>query len=64
MGDRYDHQIVNHLEKYVSGNVHTNGMEYFWSLLKRGIGGTYVSVEAFHFFRYVDPLLFRISPTK
>ena len=61
MGDRYEHQIVNHLEKYVNGNVHTNSMENFWSLLKRGIGGTYVSVEAFHLFRYVDEQVYRFN---
>jgi transposase-like protein len=44
--DEYTHQIVNHLETYVNGNVHTNGMENFWSLLKRGLGGTYISVDA------------------
>jgi transposase-like protein len=44
----YVHQFVNHAEEYVRGNVHTNGIENFWSLLKRGIKGTYVSVEPFH----------------
>ena len=42
---RYTHEFVNHAEAYVRGNVHTNGIENFWSLLKRGLGGTYVSVE-------------------
>ena len=46
---------------YVNGNVHTNGMENFWSLLKRGINGTYVSVEPFHLFRYVDEQAFRFN---
>jgi hypothetical protein len=41
------HQFVNHAEEYVHGNVHTNGLENFWSLLKRGLKGTYVSVEPF-----------------
>jgi transposase-like protein len=50
----YVHQFVNHAEKYVEGNVHTNGIENFWSLLKRGLKGTYVSVEPFHLFRYLD----------
>jgi transposase-like protein len=59
--DDYTHQIVNHLEAYVDGNVHTNGMENFWSLLKRGINGTYVSVEPFHLFRYVDEQAFRFN---
>lgn len=53
--------MVNHLERYVDGNVHTNGIENFWSLLKRGIGGTYVSVEPFHLFRYVDEQAFRFN---
>lgn len=45
MDDEYTHNVINHLEAYVDGNVHTNGMESFWSLLKRTIGGTYVSVR-------------------
>jgi hypothetical protein len=59
--DEYQHQMVNHLKAYVDGNVHTNGMENFWSLLKRTIGGTYVSVEPFHLFRYVDEQAFRFN---
>jgi len=59
--DDYTHKIVNHLEAYVDGNIHTNGMENFWSLLKRGINGTYVSVEPFHLFRYVDEQVFRYN---
>jgi transposase-like protein len=50
----YLHKIVNHLDTYVQGTVHTQGMENFWSLLKRGLGGTYISVEPFHLFRYID----------
>ena len=46
----YVHQVINHAEKYVEGHVHTNGMENYWSLLKRTIKGTYVSVEPFHCF--------------
>ncbi len=64
MDDEYEHQIVNHLERYVDGNVHTNGVENFWSLLKRTIGGTYVSVEPFHLFRYVDEQAFRFNNRK
>ena len=64
MDDRYVHGIVNHLEKYVDGQVHTNGLENFWSLLKRGIGGTYVAVEPFHLFRYVDEQAFRYNNRK
>jgi len=61
LADKYAHQVVNHLEKYVSGRVHTNGMETFWSLLKRGLNGTYVAVEPFHLFRYVDEQVFRYN---
>ncbi|MFI5095858.1 MAG: IS1595 family transposase [Candidatus Acidiferrales bacterium] len=57
----YAHNFVNHMETYVRGRVHTNGVENFWSLLKRGIGGTYVSVEPFHLFRYVDEQAFRYN---
>jgi len=64
MDDEYTHNVVNHLKAYVDGNVHTNGMENFWSLLKRTIGGTYVSVEPFHLFRYVDEQAFRFNNRK
>jgi transposase-like protein len=60
----YDHAVINHMEAYVNGNVHTNGIENFWSLLKRGLGGTYVSVEPFHLFRYVDGQVFRYNNRK
>ncbi len=60
----YEHSIVNHLERYVDGNIHTNGIENFWALLKRGINGTYVSVEPFHLFRYVDEQAFRYNNRK
>ncbi|HTX38515.1 MAG TPA: IS1595 family transposase [Bryobacteraceae bacterium] len=59
--DEYEHSVVNHLTSYVDGNVHTNGIENFWSLLKRTINGTYVSVEDFHLFRYVDEQAFRFN---
>jgi transposase-like protein len=55
------HEVINHAESYVRGLVHTNGIENFWSLLKRGIGGTYVSVEPFHLFRYIDEQAFRYN---
>lgn len=57
----YAHQVIDHAEKYVEGRVHTNGLENFWSLLKRGLAGTYVSVEPFHLFRYVDEQAFRYN---
>jgi transposase-like protein len=59
--EKYVHEIINHAEEYVRGNVHTNGMENFWSLLKRGLNGTYVSVEPFHLFRYIDEQAFRYN---
>jgi transposase-like protein len=55
----YKHEVIDHAEGYVDGRVHTNGMENFWSLLKRGLKGTYVSVEEFHLFRYLDEQVFR-----
>ena len=58
---RYAHQVIDHAVKYVDGNVHTNGMENYWSLLKRGLNGTYVSVEPFHLFRYLDEQAFRFN---
>ena len=58
------HEFVNHSETYVRGNVHTNGMENFWSLLKRSIHGTYVSVEPFHLFRYLDEQAYRFNHRK
>jgi transposase-like protein len=60
----YAHQVVDHAVEYVRGNVHTNTIENFWSLLKRGIKGTYVSVEPFHLFRYLDEQVFRFNTRK
>jgi transposase-like protein len=57
----YIHQVIDHAEKYVDGQIHTNGIENFWSLLKRGIKGTYVSVEPYHLFRYLDEQVFRFN---
>jgi transposase-like protein len=64
LAKEYAHEVVNHLQHYVSGRVHTNGLENFWSLLKRGLNGTYVSVEPFHLFRYVDEQVFRYNNRK
>jgi hypothetical protein len=64
LGKNYSHMVVNHLDRYVQGNVHTQGIENFWSLLKRGLGGTYVAVEPFHLFRYVDEQAFRYNNRK
>ncbi len=57
----FKHEMVDHAVEYVNGNVHTNTMENFWSLLKRGLKGTYVSVEPFHLFRYLDEQCFRYN---
>jgi transposase-like protein len=61
LAQEYAHQVIDHAEKYVDGKVHTNGLENFWSLLKRGINGTYVSVEPFHLFRYLDEQAYRFN---
>lgn len=60
----YEHQVINHAVQYVDEHVHTNGMENFWSLLKRSLKGTYVSVEPYHLFRYVDEQAFRFNTRK
>jgi hypothetical protein len=60
----YVHDVINHTEAYVQGNVHVNGLENFWSLLKRGLNGTYVSIEPFHLFRYVDEQAYRYNNRK
>jgi transposase-like protein len=57
----YVHQVVDHAEKYAEGRVHTNGLENFWSLLKRYLKGTYVSVEPYHLFRFLDEKVFRFN---
>jgi transposase-like protein len=57
----YVHHVIDHAEAYVDGQVHTNGLENFWSLLKRALKGTYVSVEPFHLFRYLDEQAFRFN---
>jgi transposase-like protein len=60
----YTHNVIDHAEAYVDGEVHTNGMENFWSLLKRSIKGTYVSIEPFHLFRYLDEQVYRFNNRK
>jgi transposase-like protein len=59
--EEFQHQVIDHAVKYVDGKIHTNGLENFWSLLKRGLNGTYVSVEPFHLFRYLDEQTFRYN---
>lgn len=57
----YEHAVVDHTARYVDGRVHVNSIENFWSLLKRGLRGTYISVEPFHLFRYLDEQMFRFN---
>jgi transposase-like protein len=64
LSSQYVHNVIDHAEAYVDGQVHTNGLENFWSLLKRAIKGTYVSVEPFHLFRYLDEQTFRFNSRK
>jgi transposase-like protein len=61
LAGEYAHEVIDHAVKYVDGNVHTNGLENFWSLLKRSISGTYVSVEPYHLFRYLDEQAYRFN---
>jgi transposase-like protein len=64
LSPEYAHEAVDHAEEYVRGNVHTNGLENFWSLLKRSLGGTYVAVAPFHLHRYVNEQVFRYNARK
>jgi transposase-like protein len=65
MGQRgYVHHVIDHAEEYADGQVHTNGLENYWSLLKRALKGTYVSIEPFHLFRYLDEQAFRFNNRK
>jgi transposase-like protein len=58
---RFVHEVINHANAYVNRRIHTNGIENFWSLLKRGLKGTYVAVEPFHLDRYIDEQAFRYT---
>jgi transposase-like protein len=64
LSEKFAHEIINHMETYVDGKVHTQGIENFWSLLKRSLRGSYVAVEPFHLFRYVDEQVFRFNNRK
>jgi len=64
LAGEYAHKVINHAVAYVDGNVHTNNLENFWSLLKRGLNGTYISVEPFHLHRYLDEQAFRYNNRK
>jgi transposase-like protein len=62
--DEFQHEVIDHAVAYVDGEIHTNGLENFWSLVKRGLNGTYISVEPFHLFRYLDEQAFRYNNRK
>ena len=64
LSKQYMHDVVDHVSVYVKGRVHTNGIENFWSLVKRALHGTYVSIEPFHVFRYIDEQAFRFNTRK
>jgi transposase-like protein len=64
LADSYEHQFVDHAGSYVEGQVHRNGLENFWALLKRALKGTYINVEPFHLFRYLDEQTFRFNNRK
>ena len=58
---QFVHKVVNHSQEYVNGQVHTQGIENFWSLLKRTLSGTYIAVEPFHLDAYLDEQVFRYN---
>jgi transposase-like protein len=60
----YAHNVIDHAEKYAEGRVHTNDIKHFWSLLKRCLRGTYIAVEPYHLFRYLDEQVFRFNHRK
>lgn len=64
LADQYAHEFVNHATEYVRGNVHTNGLENFWSLFKRCVKGTHISIEPCHLVRYIDAEVFRYNNRK
>ena len=64
LSDDYTHGVIDHAECYAKGRIHTNGLENLWSLVKRAIKGTYVSVEPFPLFRYLDEQSFRFNTRK
>jgi transposase-like protein len=64
LDEEYQHEVIDHAVEYVRGRVHTNTIENFWSLVKRQLHGTYISVEPFHLFRYLDEQMFRYNNRK
>src|SRR5438445_7508325 len=64
LADEYAHKVIDHAVSYAEGHVHVNSLENFWALLKRALKGTYVNVEPFHLFRYLDEQAFRFNERK
>jgi hypothetical protein len=64
LSDDYIHQAIDHMEKYVEGRVYTNGVENFWTLLKRCVNGTWVAIDDTHLPRYVDEQVIRFNNRK
>jgi transposase-like protein len=61
VGAHLDHQVINHAIEYVNGHIHTNSIENFWALLRRALGGTYVSVEPIHLQAYIHEQVYRFN---
>lgn len=61
LGNAFEHETIDHAESYVNGQVHTNGIENFWSVFKRSLHGSYISVEPFHLFRYLDERMYAFN---
>jgi hypothetical protein len=61
LNEKFQHDVIDHASQYVKGQVHTNGLENFWSLLKRSLKGNYVSIEPFHLFRYLSEQTWRYN---
>lgn len=64
LGTRFQHEFIDHVEAYVDGKIHTNGLESFWAMVKRMLAGTYISVEAVHLPAYLDEQSFRFNNRK
>lgn len=64
LDENFAHEVIDHAKAYAIDGVTTNGIENFWSLLKRTLKGTYVSVEPFHLFRYLSEQVFRFNERK
>ncbi len=58
---KFQREVINHAVEYVNGHIHTNGIENFWSCLKRSLNGTYFAVEPFHLDRYLAEQVFRFN---